>query len=201
MSEEVDDAAVGGDLAQMLDVLSRPVPDRISELATPIVPVAPLPQRAAGGEVAFHRRPHLVARQADPQRLAVELRHRLARLKSELRIEAKRAIMVGRLQEPDPGDAAARATLDHIEHQPTADRMVLRAGIDGDRADAGDRTALVEKAAAGHLAVALGNNRIDPGVGQQHLDAARRNLRRREVPWEIVLARDRLERLEADRTA
>ena len=105
VSEEGDVGAVGGDLAQMLDDPSRPLPDRITELTTAVVPVDPLAQRVASGDVAFHRRPHLVARQADPQRLAVELRHRLARLESELRIEAKRAIVVGRLQEPDPGDA------------------------------------------------------------------------------------------------
>src|SRR5207248_6029662 len=120
-------------------------------------------------------------------------------LEAELRVEAKRAIVVGRLQEPHPGDAAARTTLDHIEHQPTADPLVLRAGIDRYRADAGNRTALVEKVAADHLAVALGNDPIDPGMGQQHLHQARRNLRRREIPPEVVLARDRLERLVANR--
>src|SRR5205085_1553886 len=95
--------------------------------------------------------------------------------------------------------ATARATLHHIEHQPAADRPVLRRRIDRDRADAGDRTALVKEVAANYLAVALSNDRVDPGVGQQHLNAARRNLCRREIRREIVLARDRLERLEADR--
>jgi hypothetical protein len=76
----------------------------------------------------------------------------------------------------------------------------LRGGIDRDRADAANRTALVEKIAADHFAIALGNDRVDPRVRQQHLHDARRNLRRREIPREIVLARDRLESLEADRT-
>ena len=109
--------------------------------------------------------------------------------------------MVGRLQGPNPGDAAARATLDHVEHQPTADRMVLRGGVEGDRADAGNRTPLVDKVAADHLAVALGNDPVDPGMGQQHLHETCRNLGGREIPREVVLACDRLERFEADRTA
>src|SRR5438477_9004852 len=149
----------------MLDDPGRPLPDRIAELTTPMVSVDPVAQCVASWDVAFHRRPHLIARQTDPQRLAVELRHRLARLEAELRIEAKRTIVVGRLQEPDPGDATARATLHHVEHQPAADPLVLRAGIDRDRADAGNRTAFVEKVAADHLAVALGNDRITPRVG------------------------------------
>src|SRR5205823_4657650 len=62
-----------------------------------------------------------------------------------------------------------------------------------------DALPIFEKVASDHLAVALGNDPIDPGVGQQHLHQARRNLRRREIPREVVLARDRLERLVADR--
>ena len=55
--------AVGGDLAQMLDDPSRPLPDRITELTTAVVPVDPPAQRVASGESAFHGRPHIIARE------------------------------------------------------------------------------------------------------------------------------------------
>src|SRR5438477_4638347 len=135
----------------MLDDPGRPLPDRIAELTTAMVSVDPVVQCVASWDVAFHRRPHLIARQTDPQRLAVELRHRLARLEAELRIEAERTIVVGGLQESDPGEAAAPATLHRIEHEATADRVVLRGGIDRNRADAGNRTAFIHKVAADHL--------------------------------------------------
>jgi hypothetical protein len=45
-----------------------------------------------------------------------------------------------------------RAALEYIEHQLAADRLVLHRGIDGYRADTGNRVAFVEKVAAKHLA-------------------------------------------------
>src|SRR5262249_36269237 len=49
-----------------------------------------------------------------------------------------------------------------------------------------------------HFAVVLGDDRIEPGVPQQGLNHACRNLRRRKIPGKIVFARNRFKSFKAD---
>ena len=121
MSEEGDVGTIAGDFAEVLDDPSRPPLDRILKLTTAVVAVNPMAKRVAGRDVGFDRWPHVVARQAQSQRPAVELRDRLARFEAELHIQTEGTIVISGLQQPDAGNTALRAALDYLEHQPAAD--------------------------------------------------------------------------------
>ena len=109
--------------------------------------------------------------------------------------------MIGRLQEPDPGAAALGFARDGRLHQAAADRPVLHGRIDSDRADAGDRAALVDKVAADDPPIILGYERADLPMRQQRFHQPDCDVGRREIPRKIVLAGDRFERLEGDGAA
>jgi hypothetical protein len=133
-----------------------------------------------------------------PNGAPVHFRYRLAGLEAELRVETQRTIVKGGLQQPDPGGAALARAVEHGDHQPAADRLVLRRWIDRDGADAGDGAAFVEKVAANDISVLLGHHRVETRVRQQHRQGAGGRFRRRKIPWKIVLVVDCFERLETD---
>ena len=108
--------------------------------------------------------------------------------------------MVPGLDQADAGEAPVPGPLQHVLHQPPADRAVLRARVDGDRADAGDRRGLPEEVAADHAAVRLGHDRVDVAAREQRRDQLLGRLHGREVAGEAVPAGDRPERRVADRS-
>src|SRR6516162_8824709 len=73
MTEKGDIRAIGSGLAEVFDYPRRPLLNRIRELAAAMMPVHPLAQGVTGRQIGFRSWPHLVARKADAQRLAVEL--------------------------------------------------------------------------------------------------------------------------------
>jgi hypothetical protein len=105
------------------------------------------------------------------------------------------------LHQPDPGEAALADAIEHGKHQSPADAVVLHRRIDGDRADPGDRAALVHEIAADNPAVRLSDHRIEPGIDQQILEELDADFRGGQIPGKIMLARDRFECLETDRAA
>src|SRR6266404_1263301 len=102
--EKCNIGSIGCDFAEMLDDACRPLLDRIAKLAPTIVPMDPLAQRVAGSQIRFCGRPHVVTWKSDAQGRSVQLRNRLAGLEAELGVQAQRSIVVGRLQQPDPGE-------------------------------------------------------------------------------------------------
>ncbi len=51
------------------------------------------------------------------QWLSVELRQHFAAVEAELRVQAQRAVVIGRLHQPYPGEAALASAIEHGEHQ------------------------------------------------------------------------------------
>ena len=113
--------AIAGDFAKVLDDPSRALLNRIFELTTAVVAVDPAAERIARRDVGFNRRPHVVPGKAEPQRRAVKFRDRLAGFEAELCVKAQGAIVIGGLQQPDPGDVPFSAALEDGEHQAAAD--------------------------------------------------------------------------------
>src|SRR4029077_15899666 len=89
-------------------------------------------------------------------------------------------------------------------HQLASDAEILRAGIDGNRTDAGDTGTLVETIAADDAAAAFRDDAIKAGTGKQHRKQAHSGFRSRQITREAVLGAERGEgvvaNLSADRT-
>ena len=88
----------------------------------------------------------------------------VADLEPQSGIETQRPVVVRSLQQPDAGEATLVGTLHDTLHEQTPEAAVLNRRIDGDRADACDRRALVEEVATEDLAVTLGDNRVEAGI-------------------------------------
>src|SRR5216683_1929580 len=86
--------------------------------------------------------------------------------------------MVGRLDQPDPGETPLRRPLHHRAHQLPPNGLILHRRIDRDRTNAGDRVALIEKVAADDLAVLLRHHGVEARVGENHRDHSGRALDR-----------------------
>jgi hypothetical protein len=76
--------------------------------------------------------------------------------------------VIGVLDQSDAGKLAGSGALDDRLHQPAPDPGVLRRRIDGDRPHARNRRAFVEKIAAENVAILLGHNSVEAGMGNQH---------------------------------
>src|SRR5439155_2639642 len=92
-------------------------------------------------------------------------------------VEAEGLGVEALVHEPDLRDAAP-AELDGTLEQPTPDPAALRAGIDGDGADGGDRAARMDPGEAQCLAVLLGDGATEGVDRQQVADVAATHGRR-----------------------
>ena len=109
--------------------------------------------------------------------------------------------MVRSLEQSHAGVPLLASAIENGIHQATADSTVLHIGIDSNRPDPSDRTALVEEVAAYDPAVNLRNNAEESRMREQHVHGANRDFHRREVRGEIVSGGDASKRLVADSPA
>jgi hypothetical protein len=131
----------------------------------------------------------------------LEGREGLAHIEPELGVERQRTVVVCGLDKADAGEVPLPSPLQHVFHQPSADRAVLHSRINGDRTDAGDRRGFPKEIAADHAPVCLGHDRVDVAAREQGCDQLLRNLRRGKVTREVVSVGDRLKCRVADHCA
>ena len=86
-------------------------------------------------------------------------------------------------------------------HEPPPDPAALHGRVNGDRPDAADRVAFGHEVAADHPPVQLRHHPVDGRGRDEGLGKLRSRLRRREIPGEAVLVRNRPEGLEDDAPA
>ena len=136
--------------------------DGVAKLAVSVVAVDAQAELAAGGEVGLARRLGRRGRERlSAGGVSLEDRQRLADDEAELCVERERAVVVGRLDEPDARRTAiALALAAPPPSAPGRRRRPVPSGSTVDRADSGDHPALVDERAAEHLAGALGD---EPG--------------------------------------
>jgi hypothetical protein len=125
----------------------------------------------------------------------------LAHLEAEPGVQRQRPIVVAGLHEADAGEASRACPLQHVLHQPPADRAVLRRRVDGDRADADHGSGLPEEIAADQTAVQLGHDRVDIVADQQRPEQLEGRLHGREVGREAMPGGDAGECRPTDRRA
>src|SRR5215469_13032681 len=77
------------------------------------------------------------------------------------------AVMERSNQRGFAGKTTLVGALHHRQHQLSADGLVLRGRVHGNRANAGDWIALVKKITADDSSVSLGNHRIESRIRQQ----------------------------------
>src|SRR3984885_4712069 len=109
--------------------------------------------------------------------------------------------MEGALAQTHTGHVASRRAIDNVLHQPTTDTLILHGGIDGDRADADDRRALIQEVAADDCSVSLGNDAVKSWVFQQHAKQPHRGLHGGKLTREAMRIVDRTECVIADSAA
>src|SRR5205823_5849316 len=109
--------------------------------------------------------------------------------------------ILGSLEQPDARAPFPARPLQRGEHESPADPRILHPGIDRDRAQPGDRRALVEEVAPDDAAVQLGDDGIEAWMGEQPTERLRRVLGGWEVGGEAVMLGERAERLVADAAA
>src|SRR3954452_10373923 len=86
----------------------------------------------------------------------------------ECGVQRQRTAVVHGLEEAGAGGAGLRGPSDHVLHEDSTDALVWNAGIDGDRADAGDGRARVKEIATHDPAVSFGDHRLETRVAEQH---------------------------------
>jgi len=94
--------------------------------------------------------------------------------------------MKGRLHQTHTGEFAFGGAVQHGEHQRLPDAFVLRTGVNGDRADAGNRRALIHAVAADDFPLGLGHHGVNPLVREHSGESSNRHLGRWKIRWEIV---------------
>jgi hypothetical protein len=173
----------------------------VAQLEAAVVAVHARAQRVTGGAIGVAGRSHPAPGGAVPRRRSLQDRQRLADDEAELGVQRQRPVVVGGLNEPDARRATVALAPQDRLHQLCADPLVLRARIDGYRADPGDHGAFVHERAAENLPVAFGHDRRD-AVGGDHLRGLERGeLTRRRLDRVVVSDRDRLERVVEDPAA
>src|SRR5476651_892911 len=153
---------------------------------------------AAGGDIACRCGADFIAREFLAERLPLEDRHGLPSAKTKLGVETQRAVVKPGLKQAHASCSLPARAIEDILHQSPTDAAVLPCRIDGDRPDAGNAGALVEKVAADDAAPGLGDDRIDAGMRQQHRHEATRCFWRGKIWREVMGRADRLEGFIAD---
>ena len=102
-------------------------------------------QLGAPGDVVLARGPHVVSLKRYRRRVALNDAQRLADIEAELRVERQRAAVVRRLHKAHAGDPAVALTLERRLHKRSPGPGVHCLRLDGDRPDANDGRALVER--------------------------------------------------------
>jgi hypothetical protein len=96
-------------------------------------------------------------------------------------IERQRAIVKRCLYEPNSSSASLARAIENCIHQLPSGAKILCAGIDGDRAHAGNRGTLIETVAAHDTAIRFSDHTVEVGAGKHHRHQTGRNLRPREI--------------------
>ena len=99
VGEEGDPGRVAGDAPEMFDDRCGLLIDRVAQFGSAIETMDLVADAVAGGHVGRRRGPDLVARELQPERLALEDRHGLAGAEAELGVKAERAIVEAGLQQ------------------------------------------------------------------------------------------------------
>jgi len=201
VAEEADGAGVPRDAAAALDDERKTLLDHVAGLIRALEAVHFSTHSVARFEVGEHRRAYLEAGNRALHGWALHARERLAYVEAELRVEGQRSIVESRLHEAHADGALFFGAIQDRLHEPATDGGVLHRGVDRDRADAGDRVALVEAIAADDLPVALGDDDVESRVLEDPAQEARGDVGRRKIGREVVLRRDVRECVVADTTA
>jgi hypothetical protein len=165
--EERDSGRVAADPSIVLDHLCLTLAYGVADFAAPVVAVDEKTHSIARAEIILGRGANRIAGYRGTDRCTLKRRDRLPYVEAELRVQAQRPRVVGRLQQTDAGKGSLSCPLEHGNHQPSPDTRILYRRIDRDRPDPSYARALIEKIAPHNLPVALGDDRVEARVREQ----------------------------------
>ena len=109
--------------------------DSMAQFLVSIMAVYPSAEVIASVHIIVLRPPNRVAGDAKLQRRTLQRCQGLADFKSQLCVEAEGAVVISRLHKPYPSEMFLSGMLEHVLHQASAHRTVLRVWRDRKRAN------------------------------------------------------------------
>src|SRR5207248_21852 len=141
MCEIPKSGGISRDSAMPLDNECRALPDRVPQLAGSTMAVHAFTNAISRGNVGFCCGADGVAFRDLLDRRTLHYDHQVASIKPKLGVERQRAIMKGRLQQPDAWKTPLARPVHNGQHQRAPDTPVLNLWLNRHRPDAGDRGA------------------------------------------------------------
>jgi hypothetical protein len=163
-----------------------------------VVAVYGFTELCCSAEVAFPCRSNLPALWHIPDRRTLHNRKRLTRIKAELRIQRKRAIVKRRLDKSYSREGALIGTIDDSLHQHTAHGPILHVRRNADGSNPGDGRTLVQTIAPDNLAIDLCHHAVESRMSEKHSEEPDSDLSGRDIRGKPVLFVDRCKRFVTD---
>jgi len=113
-------------------------------------------------------------------------------------VESKRAIVIGRLDQPDSREAAFVGARDHSLHQLAPHACILHVSFDRDGSDPGNRRPFIQTVASDEPAFPLRNNAEKSWIREHPGEDPDGNLWSRKISRESMLGGKTTERFEAN---
>ena len=149
-------------------------------------------------EIIFCRDAHSAAFDSPFQRRPLHDGHRLTGVKSQLRIQRQRPVVIGSLQQSNTWEGPFPRPIDYGLHQNPPNTLVLNLRSDRDRPDPRNRRPLIQAIATDDAPLGFRDYAVEARVGKEHPEKTHPGFRHRKFGSEIVLATDSSESLVAD---